>query len=227
MLSTGFQRYGNYGVGGYGGYNSYSGYGGYGGYGGMYGNNMYGGYNRYGPSMYSGGMYGGGMYGGGMYGGPNMYGSPMGMRPYDPNNPQGSGSGNSEGLGWQSLLRSLQGVMMFFGRLSFLVDENTQAMHFFITALLQLFDRAGVLYGELSRFLLKFLRLRRRDKLRGGGKDNRQSQQLPQTQQPGMNTVMSTNHTGWGGAYTGISPIQAPPGGDLESLWPSRRPSVD
>ena len=31
--------------------------------------------------------------------------------------------------------------MHFFGRLSFLVDENAHAVHFFVTALLQLLDR--------------------------------------------------------------------------------------
>ena len=31
--------------------------------------------------------------------------------------------------------------MHFFGRLSFLVDENAHAVHFFISALLQLLDR--------------------------------------------------------------------------------------
>lgn len=33
------------------------------------------------------------------------------------------------------------GVVHFFGRLSFLVDENAHAVHFFISALLQLLDR--------------------------------------------------------------------------------------
>jgi hypothetical protein len=32
-----------------------------------------------------------------------------------------------------------------------------QAVHFFITALLQLFDRAGCLYAELARFVLRLL----------------------------------------------------------------------
>jgi peroxin-13 len=32
-----------------------------------------------------------------------------------------------------------------------------QAVHFFITALLQLCDRAGCLYAELARFVLKLL----------------------------------------------------------------------
>lgn len=35
------------------------------------------------------------------------------------------------------------GVVHFFGRLSFLVDENAHAVHFFISALLQLLDRCG------------------------------------------------------------------------------------
>lgn len=52
------------------------------------------------------------------------------------------------------------------GRISFLVDENTQALHFFITAMLQLFDRAGTLYGELARFVLRILGIRSRK--RGG-----------------------------------------------------------
>lgn len=51
----------------------------------------------------------------------------------------------------------LQGVMHVFGRISFLVDENTQAIHFFITALLQLMDRGGFLYAELARFVFRLL----------------------------------------------------------------------
>ncbi len=37
----------------------------------------------------------------------------------------------------QTLLAGVNGVMHFFGRLSFLVDENAHALHFFISALLQ------------------------------------------------------------------------------------------
>ena len=37
----------------------------------------------------------------------------------------------------------LPGVVHFFGRLSFLVDENAHAVHFFISALLQLLDRCA------------------------------------------------------------------------------------
>lgn len=42
---------------------------------------------------------------------------------------------------WEVLLQGLHSVMNGFGRLSFLVDENTAAMHFFVSALLTLCDR--------------------------------------------------------------------------------------
>jgi len=42
----------------------------------------------------------------------------------------------------QSFLQSMHAALSFFGKISFLVDENTQALHFFITAMLQLLDRA-------------------------------------------------------------------------------------
>ncbi|XP_049386470.1 peroxisomal membrane protein 13-like [Solanum stenotomum] len=38
-----------------------------------------------------------------------------------------------------------------------LIDQNTQAFHMFMSALLQLFDRSGLLYGELARFVLRLL----------------------------------------------------------------------
>ncbi|XP_074556163.1 peroxisomal membrane protein 13-like isoform X2 [Curcuma longa] len=147
----------SYGSGMYGSgmYGSYGGLGGS--YGGLYGNNMQSGY---------GGLYGGsGMYGGGMYnsgiGGP-MGGYGMGMGgPYgnqDPNNPYGPPS-SPPGF-WMSFLRVMQGVVNFFGRISILIDQNTQAFHLFMTALLQLFDRSGMLYGELARFVLRILGIR-------------------------------------------------------------------
>ncbi|OMO62714.1 hypothetical protein CCACVL1_22684 [Corchorus capsularis] len=147
-----------YGTGMYG--SSYGGLGSYGG-GGLYGNSMYrGGYGGlYGNSgMYGGGMYGGGYGGlGGGLGGP-MGGYGMGMGPYgeqDPNNPYGAPS-SPPGF-WISFLRVMQGVVNFFGRISILIDQNTQAFHMFMTALLQLFDRGGLLYGELARFVLRLL----------------------------------------------------------------------
>lgn len=156
----------------YGGYNSgmntyNSGYGSgmYNSYGGSYGGGMYGG-GMYGSSMYNRGGYGSGMYGSGMYnsgsGGPmGGYGMGMGgpMGPQDPNNPPPSPPGF-----WISFLRVMEGVVNFFGRISMLVDQNTQAVHFFMSALLQLFDRGGLLYGELARFVFKILGLRRKSR---------------------------------------------------------------
>ncbi len=49
------------------------------------------------------------------------------------------------------MLRGLHGVVTFFSRISFLVDENTHAVHFFISALLQLLDRCA---SELPHLLL-------------------------------------------------------------------------
>ncbi|XP_010547186.1 PREDICTED: peroxisomal membrane protein 13 isoform X2 [Tarenaya hassleriana] len=154
-------------------------YGGYGsnlgmnsGYGsGMYGSSYGGGYgSSYGSGMYGSGMYRGGygglyggssMYGGGMYGGGfggSMGGYGMGMGPYggqDPNNPFGEPP-SPPGF-WISFLRVMQGVVNFFGRVAMLIDQNTQAFHMFMSALLQLFDRGGLLYGELARFVLRIL----------------------------------------------------------------------
>ncbi|KAK8967823.1 Peroxisomal membrane protein 13 [Platanthera guangdongensis] len=168
------QNYGN-SYAGYGSNMSYnSGYGsgvyGSSSYGGLGGS--YGGGGLYGNSMYRGG-YGGGLYGGGgtMYGGGGMYGGtmnncgfggPMGAYgmagPYgnqDPNDPYGPPS-SPPGF-WMSFLRVMHGVVNFFGRISMLIDQNTQAFHMFMTALLQLFDRSGMLYGELARFALRLL----------------------------------------------------------------------
>uniref|UniRef100_A0A2K1R7J3 Uncharacterized protein n=1 Tax=Populus trichocarpa TaxID=3694 RepID=A0A2K1R7J3_POPTR len=149
-----------YGSGTYG--SSYGGVGGsYGGVGGLYGGGMYG------NSMYRGGY--GGLYGSGMNGGGGMYNSGfggamggygMGMGgPYgvqDPNNPFGEPP-SPPGF--------LQGVVNFFGRLSILIDQNTQAFHMFMTALLQLFDRSGMLYGELARFVLRLLGIRTKPRM--------------------------------------------------------------
>ncbi|GER54595.1 peroxisome biogenesis factor 13 [Striga asiatica] len=157
--------YGGYGSGltynsGYGSgmYGSYGGLGGsYGG--GLYGNNMYRG--GYGGLYGGGGMYGGGMYSGGGYGGP-MGGYGMGLggpsSEQDPNNPYGPPP--SPPSFWVSLMRVMHGVVTFFGRVAILIDQNTQAFHMFMTALLQLFDRSGMLYGELARFVLRLLGVR-------------------------------------------------------------------
>ncbi|PKA45771.1 Peroxisomal membrane protein 13 [Apostasia shenzhenica] len=194
------QNYGN-NYGGYGsnlsynsGYGSgmYGSYGGYGGsYGGLYGNNMY--RSGYGGLNGGSGMYGG-MYNNGYGGSIGGYGMGMGG-PFgnpDPNNPYGPPS-SPPGF-WMSFLRVMHGVVNFFGRISVLIDQNTQAFHMFMSALLQvrpfamffvilltflsspiayrlsgelfnltkqileilqLFDRSGMLYGELARFVLR------------------------------------------------------------------------
>jgi peroxin-13 len=128
-------------AGGYGGYGGYGGGGG--GYGGM--SSMYG----------AGSMYG---VGGGMYGRPGMLGAPGQIygAGADPNAP-------APPPAWHAMLAAVGGVVHFFGRLSFLVDENAHAVHFFVTALLSLLDRFGALYGELARFVLRLLGLRPRD----------------------------------------------------------------
>ncbi|KAL2557559.1 peroxisomal membrane protein 13-like [Forsythia ovata] len=65
---------------------------------------------------------------------------------------------------WISLMRVMHGVVNFFGRFSILIDQNTQAFHMFMTALLQLFDRSGLLYGELAGFVLRLLGVKRKPK---------------------------------------------------------------
>ncbi|CAN4102184.1 unnamed protein product [Withania somnifera] len=141
---TGTGMYGSYG----GGYGSTYGSG-------LYGNSMYrGGYG----GLAGGGMYGGGMYNSGFGGGYGMGMGGMGMGPYgdqDPNNPYGAPS--SPPSFWVSFMHVMQGVVTFFGRIAMLIDQNTQAFHMFMSALLQLFDRGGLLYGELARFVLRLL----------------------------------------------------------------------
>lgn len=157
-LTSGFGSYGSrYGSGygsGYGaGYGSGYGMGGYGssmygsGYGSGYGSTYGGGY---GGSFGSGSMFGG-MYGRGGYGG-SMYGGGYGQQP-----PFDGGQPPAPPSSWQGLLAAINGVMQFFGRLSFLVDENAHAVHFFVSALLQLLDRFGSLYAELARFILRLI----------------------------------------------------------------------
>ncbi|KAG2318164.1 hypothetical protein Bca4012_069162 [Brassica carinata] len=158
-------------------------YGGYGpnlvmnsGYGlGTYG--MYGGggmYNR-------GGMYGGGGYGMGM-------GMGMGMSPYggqDPNDP--SNQPPSPPGFWISFLRVLQGAVNFFGRVAMLIDQNTQAFHMLMSALLQLCDRGGMLYGELARFVLRLLGVSTKPRKMQQQKQRQGTNGLPLPHQPHRN----------------------------------------
>ncbi|KAF1883144.1 hypothetical protein Lal_00003327 [Lupinus albus] len=182
----------------YGGTMNYSS--GYGAGAGMYGSSLgglggglYGGGGMYGNSMYKGG-YGGGLYGSsGMYGG-GMYnsglGGPMGGGPYgdqDPNNPYNA-LPSPPGF-WISALHVMQGVVNFFGRISMLIDQNTQAFHLFMTALLQLFDRSGVLYGELARFVLRLLGIRTKQRKVNPPGPNGQPQPLPHNSYGNVNSI--------------------------------------
>ncbi|KAL0390316.1 UNVERIFIED_CONTAM: Peroxisomal membrane protein 13 [Sesamum calycinum] len=88
------------------------------------------------------------------------HGGPYGDQ--DPNNPFGAPP-SPPGF-WISLMRVMQGVVTFFGRVAMLIDQNTQAFHMFMTALLQLFDRSGMLYGELARFVLRILGVKTKPK---------------------------------------------------------------
>ncbi|KDP43909.1 hypothetical protein JCGZ_20919 [Jatropha curcas] len=136
---------------------------------------LYGSYGGLGETTYNGlyqgggfgGIYGPGMYGGGMYnggfGGP-VGGYRMGMdgpyRAHDPSDPHGAPS-SPPGF-WISLLQMMQRVVNCFGHISILIDQHTQALHTFMSALLQLFDLSGMLYGELARFVFRLLGFRKK-----------------------------------------------------------------
>ncbi|EFJ49790.1 hypothetical protein VOLCADRAFT_104235 [Volvox carteri f. nagariensis] len=96
----------------------------------------------------------------------------------------------------QSFMHMVNGVMHFFGRLSFLVDENTHAVHFFISALLQLLDRAGSLYAEIARFVLRLL-FRKRASMLAAKK-----------------AAVTTGSTGGGPAGAGSHRVPVPGGGE-------------
>ncbi|GMY32604.1 peroxisomal membrane protein 13 [Fagus crenata] len=217
------QGYGNSNYGGYGSnmnYNSGYGSGMYGSSIGGVGGGLYGGGGMYGNSMYRGGMGGGGygglygssgMYGGGMYNsglGGTMSGGYGGMGmgmggPYggqDPNDPYGAPP-SPPGF-WISALRVMQGVVNFFGRISILIDQNTQAFHLFMTALLQLFDRSGMLYGELARFVLRILGIRTKPK---------------KVHPPGPNGLPGPH--GFNGNQNYIEGPKAAPSGSWDNVW--------
>ncbi|CAK9134919.1 unnamed protein product [Ilex paraguariensis] len=198
-------RYGGYGSS----LNYNSGYGSgmcgsYGGVGGSYGGGLYGNsMNRGGyGGLYGGGTYGGGMYNGGIGGAMGGYGVGMGG-PYgdqDPNNPFG-GTPSPPGF-WISFLRVMQGVVNFFGRIAILIDQNTQAFHMFISALLQLFDRSGLLYGELARFVLRLLGIRTKPK---------------KVQPPGSDGLPGPHYPSGNQNY--IKGPKATPSGAWDSVW--------
>ncbi|KAF3529247.1 hypothetical protein DY000_02043689 [Brassica cretica] len=173
-----------------------------------YGSNL-GMNSRYG-SLYGGGMYGGGsMYsravygGGGLYRSSGMYGGyGMGMSPYggqhpnDPNNQPPS----------PSFLRVLLGAVSFFGRVAMLIDQNTQAFHMLMSALLQLCDRGGMLYGELARFVLCLLGLKAKPSKMQQQPQGPNGIALPHQPHGNQNCVEGTK-------------AAAAPGGGWDSVW--------
>lgn len=89
------------------------------------------------------------MYGGGYGGGMGM--GPMGGDPNDPNLPPPQQPPAS----WLVLLQNLGNIVGFFGRISFLVSESTNALNFFMTALLQVsMAQVERLWIPLVAFLL-------------------------------------------------------------------------
>lgn len=135
------------------------------------------------------------------------------MGPFDPNAPPGAPGGPPLGppSAWQAALHSLHGAMSFAGRLSFLVDENTHALHFFISALLQLFDRAGSLYGELARFVLRLLGLRIAAKGGAPGEPPKVGGAPPGTPQHAAQQQAAWAQAQRGQASPWASPQQTPP----------------
>ena len=107
-----------------------------------YGGSAYGG--GYGGSAHGGG-YGGSAYGagnfGGAYGGYNSYGQPSMMM--DPSWPAAGG-----------IFGTFASLMALVGRITYVVDSNAAALHYFIGALLQLLERFGSMYSEVARFVL-------------------------------------------------------------------------
>ncbi|RID64248.1 hypothetical protein BRARA_E03195 [Brassica rapa] len=196
-----------------------AGYGsGIGGYGSSYGGGMYGGSRMYNRGGYGGGggLYGSsGMYGGSFGGGYGMgmgtgmgMGMGMGMSPYggqDPNDPFNQPP-SPPGF-WISFLHVMQGAVNFFGRVAMLIDQNTQAFHMFMSALLQLFDRGGMLYGELARFVLRMLGVRTKP---------RKMQQQPQ----GPNGLPLPHQPHGNQNYLeGPKAAAAPGGGGWDNVW--------
>ncbi|KAF3605138.1 hypothetical protein DY000_02051208 [Brassica cretica] len=103
------------------------------------------------------------------------------------------------------------GAVNFFGRVAMLIDQNTQAFHMFMSALLQLFDRGGMLYGELARFVLRMLGVRTKP---------RKMQQ--QQQQPQGPNGLSLPHQPHGNQNYIEGPKTAAPGGGgggWDNVW--------
>nr|GMD17315.1 peroxisomal membrane protein 13 [Ipomoea batatas] len=76
----------------------------------------------------------------------------------------GSGGMYGGGLYGNNMYRGGYGGLYGGGMVAILIDQNTQAFHMFMTALLQLFDRSGLLYGELAAFVLRILGVKTKPK---------------------------------------------------------------
>nr|CAD1820035.1 unnamed protein product [Ananas comosus var. bracteatus] len=121
---------------------------------------------NYGSGMYS--RYGGGLHGGSgwhrrsMYNNGSFSAHRWGRGPYgdrglnDPNMPS-----SPPGF-FISFLRVVHGCVNYFGDILGLIDQNTEAFHMLITALLQFLDGTSLLYGNLSRFVFGLLGIRTR-----------------------------------------------------------------
>eukprot|EP00658_Telonema_sp_P-2_P043422 TRINITY_DN3135_c0_g1_i2.p1 TRINITY_DN3135_c0_g1~~TRINITY_DN3135_c0_g1_i2.p1 ORF type:complete len:356 (+),score=96.27 TRINITY_DN3135_c0_g1_i2:122-1189(+) len=122
-------------------------------YGGM--NSMYGGNSMYGNRMGMGGMYGNSMYGGmgmgnGMMGN-GMMGNGMMGNGMMGNGMMGNGMmGNDGGSTW---MQSIEHVVMAFGKVSFLLQGNHEALHQFFMSVISLVDRFSRLHETVSDFL--------------------------------------------------------------------------
>ena len=117
------------------------------------------------------------------------------------------------------------------GRLSFLVDENAHAVHFFISALLQLLDRAGSLYGEVARFVLRVIFRRSRLKKTvepmmlggpggGGGAGGPMEGHNGHMQQQQQRALMQGQAGQWAPPLAGSQ--GAPGSGPWDGLWGAR-----
>ena len=122
--------------------------------GGMYGGGMSGG--MYGGGM-SGGMYGNSMYGGGMSGGMmgmsgGMYGNQMGMMGMQGGmmGMQGGMMGMQGGQGDSTWMQSIEHVVMAFGQVSMLLQENQMSLYQFFMSGISMVDRFSRLHETVT-----------------------------------------------------------------------------
>ena len=60
------------------------------------------------------------------------------------------------------VLGAFASVMGCVGRITFLVESNAAALHYFMGALLQLLERFGSVYHDIARLVVRILFRRRR-----------------------------------------------------------------